>query len=100
MDREMDMISEGTSILPSISPEMLRLVAELDEFRAQWKAFKAMTPERLTALRFSATIESIGSSTRIEGVSRNTIKATLQSLVKRGWLTLRGQGRGAYYTKN
>ncbi|RYD27417.1 MAG: Fic family protein [Verrucomicrobiaceae bacterium] len=61
------MISYGLQISPVISPEMLRLVAELDEFRAQWKAFKAMTPERLTALRHSATIESIGSSTRIEG---------------------------------
>lgn len=61
------MIPESVQIVPVISPEMLRLVAELDEFRAQWKAFKAMTPERLTALRHTATIESIGSSTRIEG---------------------------------
>lgn len=61
------MIPADILISPVISPEMLRLVAELDEFRAQWKAFKAMTPERLTALRHSAIIESIGSSTRIEG---------------------------------
>lgn len=67
MDTRLDMIAEGVQISPVISPEMLRLVAELDEFRAQWRAFKAMTPERLTALRHSATIESIGSSTRIEG---------------------------------
>ena len=32
-------------------------------------------------------------------VSRNTIKAALQSLVKRGWLTLHGTGRGAFYTR-
>lgn len=67
MDTVTDMIREETDIEPTITPEMLRLVAELDEFRSQWKAFKALTPERLTELRRSATIESIGSSTRIEG---------------------------------
>ena len=32
-------------------------------------------------------------------VSRNTIKATLQSLVNRGWLTLHGTERGPFYTR-
>lgn len=50
-----------------ITPEMLRLIAELDEFKGLWRARQALAPERLAALRQVATIESIGSSTRIEG---------------------------------
>ncbi len=50
-----------------ITPELLALVAEIDEFKGAWKALGALAPERLTALRRVATIESIGSSTRIEG---------------------------------
>lgn len=67
MDTAMELIPENAPIEPVISREMLRLVAEVDEFRSQWKAFTALTPERLTQLRHAATIESIGSSTRIEG---------------------------------
>lgn len=50
-----------------ITPGLLALVAEIDEFKGAWKALGALAPERLTALRRVATIESIGSSTRIEG---------------------------------
>lgn len=50
-----------------ITPEILRLVSELDEFKGAWRAFRALAPERLAALRRIATIESVGSSTRIEG---------------------------------
>ncbi len=50
-----------------ITPEVLALIAELDEFKGAWRAFGTLAPERLSALRRVATIESIGSSTRIEG---------------------------------
>jgi Fic family protein len=50
-----------------ITPEMLVLVAEIDEFKGAWQALGTLAPERLSALRRVATIESIGSSTRIEG---------------------------------
>ena len=50
-----------------ITPETLRLIAELDEFKGAWRALGTLAPDRLTALRKVATIESIGSSTRIEG---------------------------------
>ena len=50
-----------------ISPEVLKLVAEIDEFKGSWIALGRVAPDRLTALRRIATIESIGSSTRIEG---------------------------------
>ena len=50
-----------------IEPEMLDIIAELDEFKGAWRALSTLAPERLSALRRVATIESIGSSTRIEG---------------------------------
>lgn len=50
-----------------ITPEVLNLISKIDEFKGAWKALGVLAPERLTALRRVATIESIGSSTRIEG---------------------------------
>src|ERR1039457_4852390 len=50
-----------------ITPELLSLIAEIDEFKGAWCALGTLAPERLSALRRVATIESIGSSTRIEG---------------------------------
>ena len=50
-----------------ITPEILALISELDEFKGAWRALGTLAPDRLSALRRVATIESIGSSTRIEG---------------------------------
>lgn len=50
-----------------ITPQILAIIAEIDEFKGAWKALGTLAPERLSALRRVATIESIGSSTRIEG---------------------------------
>lgn len=50
-----------------ITGEILSQIAELDEFKGAWRALSTLAPERLTALRQVATIESVGSSTRIEG---------------------------------
>ncbi|MGC4043119.1 MAG: Fic family protein [Armatimonas sp.] len=50
------------------SQELLRLIAEIDEFKGAWRLLRNIAPDRLTALRRVATIESVGSSTRIEGV--------------------------------
>ena len=50
-----------------ITPEILRLIARIDEFKGAWRSLGTLAPDRLSALRRVATIESIGSSTRIEG---------------------------------
>ena len=50
-----------------ITQELLALLSEIDEFKGAWRALGTIAPERLRALRRVATIESIGSSTRIEG---------------------------------
>lgn len=53
----------------AITPAILKLIASVDEFKGAWLALGRIAPERLTALRRVATIESIGSSTRIEGAA-------------------------------
>ena len=50
-----------------ITNEILGLIAEIDEFKGTWRAIGRIAFERLSSLRRVATIESIGSSTRIEG---------------------------------
>ena len=50
-----------------LDQSLVKLVAEIDEFKGRWEALKTLAPERLNKLRKVATIESIGSSTRIEG---------------------------------
>jgi Fic family protein len=50
-----------------ITHELLALLSEIDEFKGAWRLLGTLAPERLNALRRVATIESIGSSTRIEG---------------------------------
>jgi Fic family protein len=65
-DEEMDGIRTHTL---AITPATLKLIAEIDEFKGAWTAIGRISPERLTALKRVATIESIGSSTRIEGAS-------------------------------
>jgi Fic family protein len=52
----------------SPSHEILNLISEIDEFKGKWTALQNLSPDRLLALRRVATIESVGSSTRIEGV--------------------------------
>lgn len=50
-----------------LGPDLVKLIAEIDEFKGRWNAFRTLSPDRLNALRKVATIESVGSSTRIEG---------------------------------
>lgn len=47
--------------------EMVNLMTEIDEFKGAWLALGNIAPDRLLQLRKVATIESIASSTRIEG---------------------------------
>ncbi len=65
-----------------ITQDILRLIAEIDEFKGAWRALGTLAPERLSALRQVATIESIGSSTRIEGskLSDHDIERLLTNL--------------------
>jgi Fic family protein len=63
---------------------MLNLIAEIDEFKGVWQQIGRLRSDRLSALKRVATIESIGSSTRIEGVklSDKEIEVLLQQTDK------------------
>ena len=50
-----------------ITPELLGWIARIEEFKGRWEALGNLAPERLSTLKRIATIESVGSSTRIEG---------------------------------
>ena len=65
-----------------ITPEILQIISEIDEFKGSWKALYSFSPERLKALRKVATIESIGSSNRIEGnkLSNKEVESLLSKI--------------------
>ncbi len=50
-----------------VSSQILQLISEIDEFKGRWSLLGQLSSERLQVLRTVATIESVGSSTRIEG---------------------------------
>lgn len=62
--------------------EVLLLISSIDEFKGEWRVVEKIEPERLISLRRVATIESIGSSTRIEGakLSDREVEAMLGNL--------------------
>ena len=72
-----------------ISPEILSLIARIDEFKGAWRALGTLAPDRLSALRRVATIESIGSSTRIEGskLSNREVEQLLSNLEIKSFAT-------------
>src|SRR5439155_713835 len=51
----------------TITPEMLKLITELDEWRGRWRSLGWVGPERLSALRRAALIDSVGAATRVQG---------------------------------
>jgi len=73
----------------TITTEILGLIARIDEFKGAWRALGTLAPDRLSALRKVATIESIGSSTRIEGskLSDREIEQLLANLEIRSFAT-------------
>src|SRR5690349_15680953 len=82
---------EPTAQPPWLPPEpMLRPVAggaealthSLDRFAGRWQKLRDLAPERLNEMRRVATIESVGSSTRIEGaaLSDSEVAAVLGGL--------------------
>ena len=72
-----------------ITPEILALIASIDEFKGAWRALGTLAPDRLSALRRVATIESIGSSTRIEGsrLSDREVERLLSNLQIKSFAT-------------
>ncbi len=71
---------------PALAPEQIaeltRLLGEIDEFKGHWRKLGEIRAERLASLRQVTTIESAGSSTRIEGaqLSDDEVARVLQGL--------------------
>ena len=72
-----------------ITKEILQIIAKIDEFKGAWNFYGKISPDRLKVLKKVATIESIGSSTRIEGskLSDEEIEALLSNTGKQSFLT-------------
>ena len=83
-----------------ITPKVLSLIAEIDEFKGAWRAIGRIAPERLSGLRRVATIESIGSSTRIEGarLSDREVEKVLAN-IRIGSFTTRDEQEVAGYAE-
>lgn len=96
MDMNMDMSFNTASLV--ITPQMLSLIAEIDEFKGAWRALGTLAPDRLSALRRVATIESIGSSTRIEGskLSDSDVERLLSNIEVRHFATRDEQEVASY----
>src|SRR3990167_6083264 len=58
----------------NFTPTMLSLIADIDAFKGQWQHDAGLDKVKLQSLKRVATIESIGSSTRIEGVKLSDIE--------------------------
>ena len=70
-----------------MTPRVVRLIAEIDEFKGYWKGMATLSASFLTNLQILATIESIGSSTRIEGakLSNSEVSALLKGIGRRSF---------------
>lgn len=84
-----DNSSDNTPNISSlvITADILAVISELDEFKGAWIAIGRLTPDRLSNLRRVATIESVGSSTRIEGVKMTDreVESLLSNLDNKGF---------------
>lgn len=79
----------------TITPEVLGLVAELDEFKGDLPELSIQILE-LCRERGRVTISEIA---KVTGVSRNTIKAHVSALAEKGHLIRHGAGRGTWYSQ-
>ena len=73
--------------LIKITPQILNIISKIDEFKGAWRAIGNLAPDRLNSLKHVATIESIGSSTRIEGVklTDREVEALLSGLDRKSF---------------
>ena len=82
-----------------ITPEMLNIITEVDEFKGSWNASEQQ-PDKYKHLKKIATIESIGSSNRIEGntLTDKQVETVLANLKKQSFTT-RDEQEVAGYAK-
>jgi len=72
-----------------ITAEILKFISKIDEFKGKWQATQDLAPDRLSSLKRIATIESVGSSTRIEGakLTDEQVEKLLSKLEQKSFTT-------------
>ena len=82
----------GIRMLPepddvSLTPRSINLLAKIEEFRGRWRELTWLSRDVLDRLRRTATIESVGSSTRIEGsqMSDREVETLLDGLERQAF---------------
>ena len=80
----------------TVGQDLLQLISELDEFKGKWLALRILSQERLQELRKVATVESVGSSTRIEWakLSDAQVATLLSNLTSSSFKSLPRMQRG------
>ena len=70
-----------------LTPRVVDLLTKIDEFKGRWRELTWLSRDVLDRLRRSATIESVGSSTRIEGsqLSDREVETLLDSLERQSF---------------
>ena len=63
-----------------ITPEILSLIARIDEFKGAWRALGTLAPDRLSALRRVATIESARRRPRARSINAGGSEAKRAAL--------------------
>lgn len=83
-----------------VDNEMLSIIAEINEFKGAWNVLYKDRPSQLHSLRTLATIESIGSSNRIEGnkLSDSEVEAFLSRINRKSFVS-RDEEEVAGYAK-
>ncbi|MCI5142018.1 MAG: hypothetical protein D3909_09910 [Candidatus Electrothrix sp. ATG1] len=65
----MDTLERKLDFAFTANQQIIQLIAEIDLFRGKWEHLEQQHPDFLNELKGIATIQSIGSSTRIEGAT-------------------------------
>jgi Fic family protein len=94
----MDKFQDKLSFDFKTNQQIINLISNIDSFKGKWHIVEQKENNYLKELRKIATIESIGSSTRIEGaqLTNNEIKELLENM-KISKLTTRDQQEVAGY---
>lgn len=82
-----------------ITPAMLRMIGEIDAFKGEWMLLRGSVPvDRLHKLKQVATIQSVGSSCRIEGneLSDTQIETLFNNISRQSFATRSEQEVAGY----
>jgi Fic family protein len=84
---------------PAVSQVLMSKLGQIDAFKGSWKELEDFKPEKLSVMREMATIQSVGSSNRIEGtrVTDKEVKEILQALKTTKFFSREEQEVTGYY---